>query len=47
MILFTITKLEGSIGLHLDSKEKMVYGLEFLEPKVFDWCEGFLVNLKD
>ena len=45
--LFTITKLEGSIYLHLDSKAQMAYGLECLEPNVFNWCEGILLNLKD
>lgn len=36
MILFTIKKLEGSIGPHLDSKAQFAYGLECLEPKVFN-----------
>ena len=47
MILFTITKLVGTTSPHLDSKAQMDYGIECLEPKVFNWCEGFLVNLKD
>lgn len=47
MILFTITKLVGSNGPHLASKAQMAYVLEFLEPKVFNWHEYFLVNFKD
>ena len=35
------------MGPHFASKAQMVYGLEFLEPKVLNWCEGFLINLKD
>jgi hypothetical protein len=47
MILFTITKLAGSTGPHLASKSQMVYAIECLEPRVFNWCGGLLVNLKD
>lgn len=47
MILFTITKLAGSTSPHLASKSQMAYAVECLEPKLFNWCVGFLTNVKD
>lgn len=46
-ILFTITRVAGSLGPHLASKSQMKYALECLGPTIFNWCQGLLVNLKD
>jgi hypothetical protein len=32
---------------HLASKSQMAYAVECLEPKIFNWCAGFLTNVKD
>lgn len=47
IILFTITKLVGNMGPHLESKAQMAYGIDCLDPTMFNWCKGFLVNIKD
>ncbi len=47
MILFTITKLAGSVTLHLANRSYMQYALECLEPTLFNWCEAVLSSLKE
>ena len=46
-ILFTITRLAGSTSAHLASKSQILISLRATDGVVFDWCSGFLVNLKD
>ena len=45
-ILFIITILEGSSTLHVARKSYMHYELECLEPTLFNWRKGVLVNMK-
>jgi hypothetical protein len=46
-ILFSITKLVGSTSAHLASKSQIVYVVQCLEPRIFNWCAGFLRNIKE
>ena len=42
-----MTKLRGITGPHLDLKAQMTIVVERLEPKLFNWCQSLLVNLRD
>ena len=46
-ILFTFSRLAGSVALHLANRSYMQYALECLEPKVFNWCDAVLSVIKD
>ena len=46
-ILFTITKLVGTITLHVANRSYMQYALECLEPTFFNWSEVFLSQIKE
>ena len=46
-ILFTITKLVGSVTLHVVNRSYMQYVLECLEPTMFNWCEAVLSFMKE
>jgi hypothetical protein len=46
-ILFSITKLVGSTSPHLASKSQIAYVVQCLEPMIFNWCAGFLRNVKE
>jgi hypothetical protein len=46
-IAFTIRKLARSTTTHIITKSQMAYAVECMEPRVFNWCEGVLVSLKN
>ena len=46
-ILFTITKLAGTITFHVANRSYMQYALECLEPTVFNWSEVVLSQIKE
>jgi len=46
-IIFTIARTFGSTGSHHAMKAQMTYAIECTEPRVFNWCEGLLTNLRD
>jgi hypothetical protein len=45
-ILYTITWMVGSATPHMDFQSHFQYAIECMEPKVFNWCEGVLKNMK-
>ena len=45
--VYTVGKVAGTRSAHLTTRSHMFYALECMEPKVFNWCEGMLVSLKD
>ena len=47
MILFMSTWVEGSTKPHLASKNHIQYALAYLDPTMFDWFFGLLINMKD
>jgi len=47
MILFIIARLASNLTLHVASRSYTPYGIECLEPILFNWSEGVLVNLKE
>ena len=46
-ILFTFARLAGSAALHVANRSYMQYTLEWLEPKVFNWCDAVLPVMKE
>jgi hypothetical protein len=36
----------GSAAPHMDLQSHFQYALECMEPRVFNWCEGVLKNMK-
>jgi hypothetical protein len=46
-ILFSITSIAGSTSSHLVSRSQVAYGLQCLEPTLFNWSAGFLHNVKE
>jgi hypothetical protein len=46
-ILFSITSIAGSTSSHLVSRSQVAYGLQCLEPTLFNWSAGFLQNVKE
>ena len=46
-IFFTITKLVGTITLHVANKSYMQYTLKCMEPTVFNWSEAILSHIKE
>jgi len=46
-ILFYITKMEGSTISHITSKSHIIYIVQCLEVRTFNWCAGFLRNIKE
>ena len=46
-IIFTITKISGTITLHVANRSYMSYVLECLEPIVFNWSEVVLSQIKE
>jgi len=46
-IFFTIARAFGSTGSHHATKAQMTYVIKCTEPRVFNWCEGLLTNLRD
>jgi hypothetical protein len=46
-ILFTITSVTGSTSAHLASRSQVAYGVQCLEPTLFNWSAGLLQNVKE
>jgi hypothetical protein len=46
-ILFSITSVTGSTSTHLVSRSHVAYGVQCLEPTLFNWSVGFLQNVKE
>jgi hypothetical protein len=46
-IVFSITSVTGSTSAHLASRSQVAYGLQCLEPTLFNWSAGFLQNMKE
>jgi hypothetical protein len=46
-ILFSITSIAGSTSSHLVSRSQVAYGLQCLEPTLFNWSARFLQNVKE
>ena len=46
-ILFAITSVTGSISAHLASIFQVAYGVQCLEPTLFNWSAAFLWNVKE
>jgi hypothetical protein len=46
-ILFAITSVTGSTSAHLASISQVDYGVQCLEPTLFNWSAGFLRNVKE
>ena len=46
-ILYTVTRIAGSTSVHLASKSQVTISIRTTKGVVFDWCLGFLANLKD
>jgi len=46
-ILFTITKLAGTVTIHVANRSYMQYALECLEPTVFNWSEVVLSQIRE
>jgi hypothetical protein len=45
-ILFTIVCMVGSVSLHMALQIYFQYVVECTEPRVFNWCDGLLRNIK-
>jgi hypothetical protein len=45
-IVFTITHVAGSAAPHMALHSQFQYAIECMEPRVFNWCEGLLKNMK-
>jgi hypothetical protein len=46
-ILFSITSMTGSTSAHMASRSQVAYGVQCLEPTLFNWSAGFLRNVKE
>jgi hypothetical protein len=46
-ILFSITRVIGSTSAHLESRSQVAYGVQCLEPTLFNWSAAFLQNVKE
>jgi hypothetical protein len=47
-ILFAITSVTGSTSMHIWHQDRQVaYGVQCLEPTLFNWSAGFLRNVKE
>jgi hypothetical protein len=46
-ILFAITSATGSTSAHLASRSQVAYGVQCLEPTLFNWSAAFLRNVKE
>jgi hypothetical protein len=46
-IMFSITSIVGSMSAHLVSISQVAYGLQCLEPTLFNWSTGFLHHVKE
>lgn len=46
-ILYTITRVVGSASCHIATKTQMLYALDCIKPRIFNWCDGILINMKE
>jgi hypothetical protein len=46
-ILFFIMSMTGITSAHLASRSQVAYGVQCLEPTLFNWSAGFLRNVKE
>jgi hypothetical protein len=46
-ILFSITSITRITSVHLVSRSQVAYGLQCLEPTLFNWSARFLQNVKE
>jgi hypothetical protein len=46
-VLFTITRVVGSVAPHLATNSQMQYVVDCMAPTIFNWCEGILESMKD
>jgi hypothetical protein len=46
-ILFSIMSVTESTSAHLASRSQVAYGVQCLEPTLFNWSAGFLRNVKE
>jgi hypothetical protein len=46
-ILFAITSIAGITSAHLVTRSQVDYGLQCLEPTLFNWSAGFLQNVQE
>jgi len=44
-VLYSMTRVAGSAATHQVSKALMLYALECMEPRVFNWCDAMLRNI--
>ena len=44
-VLYTLTRVAGSSAAHQVSKAQMLYAIEYMEPRVFNWCDAMLRNI--
>ena len=45
-ILYTITQMARSVAPHMALQSHFQYAIECMEPRVFNWCESLLKNMK-
>ena len=45
-ILYTIGRMAGSASLHVANRSYMQHALECLQPKIFNWCDAILIQMK-
>ena len=46
VIAFTITRLCGSVALHVATGSQMRMAVDFFRSTIFNWCEAVLANVK-
>jgi hypothetical protein len=46
-ILFAITSMTRNTSTHLASRSQVAYGVQCLEPTLFNWSAAFLRNVKE
>ena len=44
-ILYSLSRVAGSAATHQVSKAQMLYAIECMEPRVFNWCDAMLLNI--
>ena len=45
VVLYSLSRVAGSAVTHQVSKAQMLYALECMEPRIFNWCDGVLRNI--
>ena len=47
IVLFTMHRVAGSLGVHQASREHMLYAIEAMAPTLFNWVKAMLLIFKD